>query len=115
VQILFSFFLLNTTFVKLVDEVPTSRHFYTVIFIIAVVFTVIPLFLNLFALNKIKSATIGILMYLNPIFNFTIALVVFDETINQLQMVGYAIILIALVLFNLHHFKRLQPSASSKV
>src|SRR5687768_8660748 len=68
VQVLFSFFLLNLVFGYLVESVPTSQTFYGVIIIVAVLFTVLPLFLNLFALNKINSATIGILMYINPIF-----------------------------------------------
>ncbi len=72
----------------------------------------IPLFLNLFALNKINAATIGILMYLNPIFNFTIAFVVFDEQVNSLQILGYAIIVVALVLFNYHNFRKIQTAVS---
>jgi chloramphenicol-sensitive protein RarD len=69
---------------------------------------VLPLFLNLYALNKINSATIGILMYINPLFNFTIALVVFHESIAAIQLVGYAVILIALVLFNYSYIRRFQ-------
>jgi chloramphenicol-sensitive protein RarD len=80
------------------------------ILMIAVVFTVFPLFLNLYALNKINSATIGILMYLNPIFNFSVAFLVFHETVNVLQIVGYSIIVVALVLFNAPNVKRVAKS-----
>jgi chloramphenicol-sensitive protein RarD len=100
IQTLFSFILLSLFVNQLVAEIPTSTKFYVIILIIAVFFTVLPLFLNLFALNKINSATIGILMYLNPLFNFTVAFVVFDETINSIQVIGYVIIGIALVVFN---------------
>lgn len=105
-QILFSCLLLNLASGYLVETVPTDPKFYSIILIIAVLFTVLPLFLNLFALNKINSATIGILMYINPIFNFVIAFLVFKERISGLQLVGYSIILAALILFNYSHFKK---------
>jgi len=108
IQVLFSFLILNAIYPYLINEVPTSINFYSMIFMIAVVFTVFPLFLNLYALNKINSATIGILMYLNPIFNFSVAFLMFDETINRMQLIGYSIIVVALVLFNFHNFRRMQ-------
>ena len=114
VQVLFSFFLLNLVFGYLVESIPTSQTFYGVIIIVAVVFTVLPLFLNLFALNKINSATIGILMYINPIFNFTIAFLVFKERINFLQVIGYSIIILALILFNYQNFRKIQTAVSAK-
>jgi chloramphenicol-sensitive protein RarD len=108
VQVCFSLLLLTAMFSTLVDVVPVAGQFYWLITLIAVVFTVLPLFLNLYALNKINSATIGILMYINPLFNFTIALVVFHESIAAIQLVGYAVILIALVLFNYSYIRRFQ-------
>ena len=89
-------------------------EFYSNIFFIATVFTVLPLFLNLFALNKINSATIGILLYLNPIFNFAIAFFVFEEKVNMIQVVGYSIIVVALVLFNYPIFKKLKGAMTEK-
>jgi chloramphenicol-sensitive protein RarD len=106
IQTLFSFILLSLFVNQLVTEIPVSMKFYGIIFIIAVFFTVLPLFLNLFALNKINSATIGILMYLNPLFNFTVAFVVFHETINNIQIIGYIIIGIALIVFNYPNVKK---------
>lgn len=114
VQILFSFLLLNLVYGYLIDTVPISAKFYTVITVIAVLFTVVPLFLNLYALNKINSATIGILMYINPIFNFALAFFVFNERITMLQSVGYLMIIIALILFNYPHFRKLQTAAGMK-
>jgi chloramphenicol-sensitive protein RarD len=107
IQTLFSFLLLSIFVNQLAPEVPTSAKFYAIILVIAVFFTVVPLFLNLFALNRINSATIGILMYLNPLFNFSIAFLVFGETINSIQIVGYIIIGIALVVFNYPNVKKL--------
>jgi chloramphenicol-sensitive protein RarD len=114
IQVLFSFLLLTTLYNFLVTNgAPEAGEFYFVIFIIAVVFTVFPLFLNLFALNKINSATIGILMYLNPIFNFSVAFLLFNEKASTLQIFGYAIIVVALVLFNYQNFRRLQAAITA--
>jgi chloramphenicol-sensitive protein RarD len=98
---------LNAAFGYLIDEIPTSLNFYLIILLIAVAFTVFPLFLNLFALNKINSATIGILMYINPLINFSVAFIVFKESVNVYQIVGYSIIAVALVLFNYPNLKRI--------
>lgn len=112
IQVLFSFLILNLFYGQLIQSTPVTIEFYTIIIIIAGFFTVFPLFLNLFALNKINSATIGILMYINPLLNFTIAFLVFDETITTIQIVGYIIIALALVLFNYHNFVKLKGAVS---
>lgn len=107
VQVLFSFILLSVLVNYLVGSIPSEPKFYGVILIIAVVFTVLPLFLNLYALNKINSATIGILMYLNPMINFSLAFILFNESVNLLQIIGYLIIAVALVIFNYPYVKKL--------
>ena len=108
IQMCFAFLLLSTGYAYLIPEVPSGSKFYVVITIIAIVFTVLPLFLNLFALNKVNASTIGILMYLNPVFNFTVAFVVYKETISVFQMAGYAIIFVGLILFNYKYFRPLR-------
>jgi len=115
VQILCSFLLLNLSYDYLIDSVPTDNSFYFIIATIAAGFTVLPLFLNLYALIGISSATVGILMYINPIFNFTIAFLVFKEQVTPLQVVGYSIIAVALVVFNLQNFRKLQALATSRL
>jgi chloramphenicol-sensitive protein RarD len=90
----------------LVGSVTIDYPFFGVAFCIALFFTVLPLFLNLYALNKIDAATIGILMYINPLINFTLAFLILNETASVTQQVGYAIIAIALVLFNVPVLKR---------
>jgi chloramphenicol-sensitive protein RarD len=112
IQVLFSFATFNLFVKYLVVEVPQAGEFYSLILTIAIVFTVFPLFLNLFALNKINSATIGILMYLNPIINFSVAFVIFGESVNAIQLIGYAIIAVALVLFNYPNFKKIRARIS---
>lgn len=106
IQVLFSFLILCLFFNVLVDEVPVAGKFYWVITLIAALFTVLPLFLNLYALNKISAATVGILMYINPILNFSIAFIVFKESINLLQLLGYLLIVVALIIFNLSNLKK---------
>jgi chloramphenicol-sensitive protein RarD len=108
VQVLFSFLLLSFVQGYLITDIPQSARFYGIVAIIAIFFTVVPLFLNLFALNRINSATIGILMYINPVINFTIAFLLFKEQITMLQALGYSIIVVALILFNYPQVKRLQ-------
>lgn len=112
VQVFFATLILTFFSGTLVNKIPTAWSFYAIILLIAVFFTVIPLFLNLFALNKINSATIGILMYLNPLINFTLAFAIFGETINTIQLIGYAIIAVALVLFNYHNFAKLRSATA---
>jgi chloramphenicol-sensitive protein RarD len=114
VQVLFSFIILSALSKLLVQEVPAENTFYLIIVIIAIVFTVFPLFLNLYALNRINSATIGILMYLNPIFNFSVAFLVFGEQVTLLQVSGYLIIVAALILFNLQKFTRLRTALAKE-
>jgi chloramphenicol-sensitive protein RarD len=108
IQVCFSLLILTCLYPLLVDHVPSEGRFYGNIVLIAVVFTVLPLFLNLFALNRINSATIGIMMYLNPFVNFSVAFVVFKEKVTTLQLSGYMLIVVALVLFNYQNLKKLQ-------
>ena len=110
VQVVFAFILMNLFFVQLVGSVSINYSFFSIVFCIALFFTVLPLFLNLYALNKIDAATIGILMYINPIINFTLAFLVLHETASVTQKVGYTIIGSALVMFNLPVLKRLKQS-----
>jgi len=113
IQVLFSLVILSAMFPLLVDSVPSEGKFYGIIILIAIVFTVLPLFLNLFALNRINAATIGILMYLNPLINFVIAFVLFHEQISGLQLSGYLVIVFALIVFNYHNFKKIQSAVST--
>lgn len=113
IQVAFSFLILSALFPFLVTTVPTTTEFYSIIMAIAIVFTVLPLFLNLYALNRINSATIGILMYINPIFNFVLAFILFKESITMIQLLGYLIILVALVVFNYPNFSKLKTTTQA--
>lgn len=108
VQMIFALMVLSCAFPFLVEAVPAEPYFYGLIVIVAGVFTVLPLFLNLFALNRITSATVGILLYINPMMNFAIAFLIFHETITQLQLIGYVVIVVAILLFNYPNLKKLK-------
>lgn len=90
--------------------VPNDFHFWTQIVIISLVFTIIPLFLSLYALKGLPSSTMGVLIYLNPIVAFIVAFVYFDEAINLQKVIAYGILLVSVVLFNKNYvlglFKR---------
>lgn len=81
-------------------EVPRSALFYIYLLIIVLFFTITPLFLNLYALKGINSSTVGILMYINPIINFSIAVFIYNETVTLLQMISYFLIFLAILIFN---------------
>lgn len=112
VQMIFALTVLSFAYPFLVDAAPDAPFFYGMIAIVAGMFTVLPLFLNLFALNRLNSATVGILLYINPLMNFGIAFVIFHETVTQLQIIGYVIILVALVLFNYPNLKKLSAKVT---
>jgi chloramphenicol-sensitive protein RarD len=110
-QVLIAFVGFLALYPYLVDGMPTEPWFYVVVMFIAVVFTVIPLFLNLYALNAINAATIGILMYINPLLNFILAIALYKETVTVLQACGYGIILVGLLLFNYNNFQKVRSLA----
>jgi chloramphenicol-sensitive protein RarD len=83
--------------------VPTEFKFYFYIEIIAVAFTIIPLFLNLFALKGINSSTVGMLLNINPIIAFVLANVIYHEHMSLLQYLSYGLIFVSVVVFNAHH------------
>lgn len=87
-------------------ETPAVFLFWGLMGLIVVLFTIIPLFLNLYALKGIQSSTVGVLMYTNPLINFFLALFYFKETVNALQMIAYGLILLAIFLFNIGLFSR---------
>ncbi|MGN7809643.1 EamA family transporter [Flavobacterium sp. 22076] len=83
--------------------IPTEFKFYFCIETIAIAFTIIPLFLNLYALSGINSSTVGMLLNINPMIAFLLANFVYHEKISALQISAYGIIFIAVLVFNSHH------------
>lgn len=79
---------------------PTATLFYELLIVIVIVFTIIPLYLNLYALKGMKSSAVGILMYTNPLIHFFLAVFYFKEEVHLNQIVSYGLILISIVVFN---------------
>jgi chloramphenicol-sensitive protein RarD len=78
-------------------------------------FTVLPLFLNLYALNVLPSGTVGILMYINPLVSFVLAFVYYHEASGTTQAIAYAVILASVVLYNLPDRRRApQPALQER-
>lgn len=88
-------FLTNYTII-----IPSESLFYVLLVVIVVVFTIIPLFLNLYALKGMNSSTVSILMYTNPLIHFFLAVFYFKEEMNMAQIVSYGLILISILIFN---------------
>jgi len=82
-------------------SVEMDASFYMNITLLSVVFTVLPLFLNLFALKELTSGTIGILMYINPILNFVMAFLYFDEKTTFIKVIAYVLIFISVIIYNI--------------
>ncbi|MCX2495852.1 EamA family transporter [Pedobacter sp. PF22-3] len=79
---------------------PTENIFWLHIFLIAIVFTIIPLFLNSYALMGMPSSALGILIYINPIVAFAVAFFYFEEKIDLHQLFAYLLLLLSIVIFN---------------
>lgn len=98
-------------------EIPVKGvYFYSIIFVIAAVFTILPMFLNVFSLNKLNSSTAGIFIYLNPIISFLLAIFYFHEQMSLTQVIAYALVFISVILFNLkfiHNFFKQKRSVAS--
>ncbi|MBP4136981.1 EamA family transporter [Flavobacterium geliluteum] len=82
---------------------PTEFKFYFYIETIAVLFTIFPLFLNLYALSGLNSSTVGMLLNINPMIAFALATFVYHEPISLIQVIAYGIIFAAVLVFNSHH------------
>lgn len=89
---------------------PQSYTFYALIIVIAVLLTIFPLFLNLYALKGLTSSTVGILLYITPLAGLIIAVVYYHEKLNLLQVTAYVIIAFAIILFNINSGKKSQTT-----
>ncbi len=79
---------------------PTDSLFYILLVVIVIVFTIVPLYLNLYALKGMNSSAVGILMYTNPLIHFILAVFYFKEEVHINQILSYGLILISIVVFN---------------
>jgi chloramphenicol-sensitive protein RarD len=86
---------------------PLDLHFWTIIVIISIFFTIVPLFLSLYALIGMPSSTLGIIIYLNPIVAFAVAFFYFHEGIDTHQLYAYLMLFAAVIVFNWNTIKEL--------
>lgn len=100
IQLVFTALVLLPFYPKYSGEIPVEPVFYSCMFMIVVFFTIIPLFLNLYALKGINSAAVGIMIYINPIINFLLAVFYYHEQVSSVQLVSYFLILVSIVVFN---------------
>ena len=89
--------------------VPTTFKFYFYVEIIAIIYTIIPLFLNLYALGGIKSSTVGMMLNINPIIAFVLSGVIYHESLSKIQLVAYGLIFIAVLVYNLSNLFAVKP------
>lgn len=80
--------------------IPQGLWFWGNITVIAVFFTIIPLFMSLYALIGIPSSTLGIIIYINPIIAFAVAIFYFNEHIDVHKLFAYLLLLISVFVFN---------------
>ncbi len=100
VQMLIASIVIIPFFPTYSEAIPTESLFYTLLVVIVVIFTIIPLYLNLYALKGMNSSAVGILMYTNPLIHFFLAVFYFKEAVHITQIISYALILISIVVFN---------------
>ncbi|HRO76926.1 MAG TPA: EamA family transporter [Crocinitomicaceae bacterium] len=115
VHIVVSTILLLPVLTIIDTSVPKTNTFYGLIAIIAVVYTIIPLFLNLFALKKLDSSVVGTFLYLNPIISFLLAILYYKEPITTERIIAFGIIFIAVLIFNVAHFWKRKEDLKSVV
>jgi chloramphenicol-sensitive protein RarD len=103
-QLLISFVIIGPFYTLFTDGSTggLDMHFFLNVALLSAGFTVLPLFLNLYALKELTSGTIGILMYINPILNFVMAFLYFNEQTTLLQALAYLIIFISVIIYNIN-------------
>lgn len=111
-HMILSALILLPFFPKYSGAVPTDFVFYFYIEIIAVMYTIVPLLLNLFALSGIASSKVGMILNINPIIAFILAGAVFNEALGGLQILSYSIIFLAVIIFNAKEIFRLKTEAA---
>lgn len=109
IQILLIFFVILPYFLIKGFYIPKYVSFYAYATVIALLFTLVPLYLNLFALKGAKASTVGILLYINPIITLLIAVYYYKEEVNVFQIASYLLILCSIIIYNKDYIIKKQP------
>jgi chloramphenicol-sensitive protein RarD len=112
IQMVFATVILLPFYPNYGGKVPTEPLFYSLLLVIVVLFTIIPLFLNLYALKGLNSSTVGILMYTNPLIHFFLAIYYFKESVSVAQIISYSLIALSIVVFNIKQILTLRQKES---
>lgn len=101
IQIVLGSLLLTPLFgIDQTSDLEKSGFFYGMVAMIAIVFTIIPMYLNVFSLKKLNSSVVGIFININPILSFLLAVSYFHEKVNAVQGIAYGLIFFSVLLFN---------------
>ena len=73
--------------------------------------TAVPLLLFAFALQRLRLTTAGMLQYIGPTIQFLLAIFVFHEAINGLQLLSFGLIWLSLVIYSADSLRRLRAAA----
>lgn len=92
--------LMLPLFLSQFQSFPFNLNFWLIIVIISIFFTIIPLFLSLYALTGMPSSSLGIIIYINPIVAFAVAFFYFHEGISVFQLYSYSLLIVAVIVFN---------------
>jgi chloramphenicol-sensitive protein RarD len=106
IHLLIAAVMILPVFIYRFTFIPTTADFWINIAFIAVIFTILPLFLTIYSLNGLPSSTLGIIIYTNPIVSFTVAFCYFHEGISVHQMLAYFLLLMAVIVFNWEVIRR---------
>jgi chloramphenicol-sensitive protein RarD len=100
VQIALAVILMLPFYLLKHEGIPQDLWFWGNITVIAVFFTIIPLFMSLYALIGIPSSTLGIIIYINPIIAFAVAIFYFGEHVDVHKLFAYLLLLVSVIVFN---------------
>lgn len=114
-QMVLMLLMLTPYFIWADEAIPTATSFYGYTAVLGVVFTLLTLYLNLYALQGIPASTVGILLYISPVITFILALNYFKEEVNTLQILSYLLILLAVVIFNYHSIRKISNSVKQTI
>lgn len=110
-HILLSALILLPFFSSFSGAIPSAFDFYFYVEIIAVLYTIVPLLLNLYALTGLSSSTVGMLLNINPIIAFVLSGLVYHEPLGLLQLSAYGLVFLAVIVFNTNQILRNKAAA----
>lgn len=73
---------------------------FTVLLAFSGVITGLPLVLMAFAMERLRLATVGLVQYVNPTFQFLIAILIFTEPVGAVHFIAFALIWTGLAIYS---------------